>query len=75
MIRVSSPSRFNDSMLAAEGFTLSFKGHATDPLAVNSSADEVSACKPVTAYVLHKQQRRVNNCISQLLFIGTRDSG
>lgn len=31
---------FNDTLLADEGFTLSFKGHTTAALPVNASAEE-----------------------------------
>lgn len=41
VVRVSSPSMFNDSLLAADGFTLSFKGHTTAALSVNASAIEL----------------------------------
>lgn len=41
VVRVSSPSMFNASLLADEGFTLSFKGHTTAPLSVNASAEEM----------------------------------
>lgn len=41
VVRVTSPSMFNASLLAADGFTLSFKGHTTAPLPVNASAGEL----------------------------------
>ncbi|CAM9773581.1 unnamed protein product, partial [Ectocarpus sp. 13 AM-2016] len=43
VVRVSSPSMFNTTLLADDGFTLSFKGHTTTALAVNSSAEELEA--------------------------------
>lgn len=36
---------FGDSLLADEGFALSFKNHVTAPLSVNASAEEVSIRK------------------------------
>lgn len=41
VVRVSSPAMFNSSLLAADGFTLSFKGHTTSALPVNASAGEL----------------------------------
>lgn len=42
VLRVSSPSRFNDTLLVDGGYTLSFKGHTTVSLGVNASAEEVA---------------------------------